>query len=258
MSLALGNEPGHQANAPQGFSLARGALHEFYAARQADGVGLAALALMLGEAGQRRTQLWIRHEAAARETGAPSPIGLAELGFDPARILLVRARDALSALQAGLEGARCTALGAVVIELWGEVRAYDLTASRRLSLAAKASGVPVFMLRVAADPAPSGVETRWRARVAPSRSQPANAPGHPAFHLTLLRARNAQEGLQHHLEWNRDAKRFENDLVGSADPGYGGERGPGPHAPLPGAAVPVSFNRPGAARDEPAQQRRAG
>jgi protein ImuA len=251
-------QPDHPGDAPPAFSLARGALHEVYAARQADAAGLAALALMLGEGDGRRTRLWIRHEAAMRETGMPYPAGLVELGFDPAHILLLHARDALAALQAGLEGARCAALGAVMIELWGEARAYDLTASRRLALAAKTSGVPVFMLRVAAQPMPSGVETRWSARVAPSRRQAANAPGHPAFHLTLLRARNGQEGLQHHLEWNRDAQRFENALADSGFAGYADGRGARPPAPLSGAAFPVPRHGPGSAHDEPGRQRRAG
>jgi protein ImuA len=250
--------PDHQGDAPRAFSLARGALHEVYAARQADAAGLAALALMLGEGDRRRTRLWIRHEVAMRETGMPYPAGLVELGFDPSRILLLHARDALAALQAGLEGARCAALGAVMIELWGEARAYDLTASRRLALAAKASGVPVFLLRVAAQPMPSGVETRWSVRVAPSRRQAANAPGHPAFHLTLLRARNGQEGLQHHLEWNRDAQRFENAVNNGGIAGYAGEHGSRPPAPLSGTALPVPLHRSGPASDEPGWQRRAG
>jgi protein ImuA len=193
----------------------------------------------------------------------PHPAGLAELGFDPAHLLLIRARDAPSALQAGLEGARCAALGAVIIELRGETRAYDLTASRRLALAARASGVRVFMVRSAATPMPSAAETRWLARAAPSRALAARAPGnrapgHPAFHLVLLRARNGQEGLQHHLEWNRDAQRLESGLSASADAPAACQPDGGASAPLSRRVVAVPVHRPDTARDEAPPHRRAG
>lgn len=257
MSVALQKEPEHPASAPPGFSLGRGALHEVYASAEADGVSLAALAMMLGSGSGERTMLWVRHEALAGETGAPYPAGWAELGFDPARLLLVRARDVPSALQAGLEGARCAALGAVIVEFRGEASAYDLTASRRLALAAKTSGVPVFLIRIGAKAVASAAETRWLARTAPSRALAAKAPGHPAFHLTLLRARNGQEGSQHHLEWNRDGPCLENRLA-DRDAGYTREPDGGRGTPLPRPVVPVSFDRSGTACDAPLQRKRAG
>lgn len=257
MPFALGKEPDHQAHASPGFSLARGALHEFYAGAEADGVSLSGLAMMLGNAGGKQATLWIRHEAQASETGAPHPAGLAELGFDSTRLLLVRARDVSSALQAGLEGARCAALGAVIVEIRGEARAYDLTASRRLSLAAKTSGVPVFLLRSGAKVMASAAETRWLVCAAPSRALAAKAPGPPAFHLTLLRARHGQEGLQHHLEWNRDAHGFDNRLA-DREPGYATRLDDHPSPPLSRPVVPVSFDRSRPARDEPFREKRTG
>jgi protein ImuA len=248
-------------------------LHEFYAGAEADGVSLSALAVMLGVAGGQQATLWARHEALGHETGMPHPAGLAELGFDPAHLLLIRARDAPSALQAGLEGARCAALGAVIIELRGETRAYDLTASRRLALAARASGVRVFMVRSAATPMPSAAETRWLARAAPSHALAAmapgirapgirapgkRAPGQPAFHLVLLRARNGQEGLQHHLEWNRDAQRLESGLSASGDAAAARQPDGGASAPLSRRMVAVPVNRPDTAHDEARPHRRAG
>jgi hypothetical protein len=121
--------------------LAGRALHEFYASGAADGTVLAGVVLAsavltgavgaLAQGAEPAVTLWIRHSGMDREYGAPYPPGLVELGLDPSRIILVLARDAQSALQAGLEGARCAALGAVLIELSGEARMYDLTASRR-------------------------------------------------------------------------------------------------------------------------------
>ena len=123
-----------------------GGLHEIYAATQADAACLSGGALMLARGAGRRGCLWVRH-AGHGETGAPSPLGVAELGIDPAGVVLLRVREAGDALQAGLEGAGCRALDAVIVELWGEAKAYDLVASRRLALAAKASGVPVLVAR---------------------------------------------------------------------------------------------------------------
>jgi protein ImuA len=209
-------------------------------------------------------QLWVRHGAHDREAGAPYPAGLAELGIDPSRMLLVRARDVQSALQAGLEGARCASLGAAIIELWGESSLYDLTASRRLALAARASGSCVLIVRSAAAPHPSAAETRWLARAAPSRRLAANAPGRPAFYLSLLRGRHGQEGLNHHLEWNRDAQRFEHrpgDAGQAFDSGQAFrdiQPAAGRPAPLPGLVVSVSFDRQNPPRDEPAPRQRAG
>jgi protein ImuA len=257
MSFAIKAVPDCQAHAPPGFSLAARALHEFYGGAEADGMSLAALALMLGADRGKKAMLWVRHEALASETGTPHPAGLVELGFDPTFLLLVRARDVSSALQAGLEGARCKALGAVIIEIRGEARVYDLTASRRLALAAKSSGVPVFLLRIGAMVVASAAETRWLARSASSRALAAKAPGHPAFHLTLLRARNGQEGLQHHLEWNRDAQRLESRFA-DRETGYGTRPDDGPSPPLSRIVVPVSLNRSRPARDEPLHAQRAG
>ena len=250
-------EPGHQPHVARGFSLSCRALHEFYAGAEADGVSLSALAMMVGGDSAKQVKLWVRHEAVTSEMGTPYPTGLSELGFDPAHLLLVRARDASTALQAGLEGARCAALGAVIVELRGEARAYDLTASRRLALAAKTSGVSVFLLRIGAKVVASAAETRWLARAAPSRALAMKAPGYPAFHLTLLRARNGQEGLQHHLEWKRDAQCLENRLPDS-EPGYGSRPGWTSLPPLSRPLVPVSFDRSGSERDEPSREKWAG
>jgi protein ImuA len=230
------------ARTPVPVDLAPAALHELHAA--ADGIALSAAVLALAHAGGSAPGLWVRHAALDRETGRPYPPGLGEFGLDPAQLILVRAWDALSALQAGLEGARCPGLSAVIIELWGETRAYDLTASRRLALAAKTSGVRVFVARIAAPPVPSAAETRWQLRGAPSRALAANAPGNPAFDLTLLRARNGQEGLSYHLEWNRDAGTFMASFVKA---GIGSPAAPPPadgSPPLSGAVVPVLFDRP--------------
>jgi len=223
------------------FPLATAALHEFYAGRNDDGAALSGLALAAaGIECPTRPLLWVRQDMLDRETGTPCSTGLEAHGFASSRLILVRVRDTLGAIQAGLEGARTAGLAMVLVELWGEGKAYDLTASRRFSLAAKTSGASVLVLRVAAHPAPSAAETRWLTRAAPSQALAARAPGNPAFEITLLRARNGQEGLRYCLEWDRDTRKF----ISRALPAAGGALiRP---APLSGALAPVPFDRQGA------------
>lgn len=240
MSFTLPQAPDGEPRAAWFSSLAAGGLHEFHSAAEADSVSLCAFVMMATHTDGKRFRLWIRHEAQEREGGAPCPAGLAELGFAPAEMLFLRARDVSCALQGALEGARCSGLGAVIVELRGESKAYDLTASRRLALAAQASGVSVLVARMAAAPRPSAAQTRWQVRAMPSRALAANAPGPPAFELTLLRARNGQEGLRYCVEWDRDARQFiprSTAISGNAI---------AQPAPLSGAVVPVFLDRQGA------------
>lgn len=191
--------------------LERGVLHEFYAAGIQDlpsAIGFAAGIAAL--AAGRRPILWIRQEFLETEAGALHAPGLAELGLDPSAIILVRARDLTAVLRAGREAARCGGLGAALIEPWSATP--DLTASRRLSLAAEASGVTLLMV-AAGSPLPSAAHTRWQVR--PSRSRPleASAPGAPAFFASLLRHRGGVSGQEWRLEWDRDRKCFNDRSV---------------------------------------------
>lgn len=199
--------------------LMRAALHEIYAAEVADlaaATGFAlGLALRTGqadggaqEAAAERPILWARQDFVDAEAGRLHAPGLNELGLDPSRFLLVRARDGEGVLRAGAEAARCPALGAVLIEPWGEPRPFDLTASRRLALAAEGSGVPVLLLRVAAAEAPSAARTRWQVRALASRALEANAPGAPAFAVRLLRQRGGAAEREWRVEWDRDRRTF--------------------------------------------------
>ena len=234
--------------------LARAALHEVYAATEADAPAAAGFALaLIRRTGRRRAFVWVRQDFLDVETGFPNPPGLAEWGLDPAAIVRVRARDAPAALQAGLEAARHASGGVALIELWGETRAFDLTASRRLALAAKNSGVTVLMTLSAAEPRPTAAETRWLVGAAPSRALPANAPGNPAFTVRLLRHRGGVAGLEWRLEWNRDAGCLEDRTALAADASQ-----PGANAPLPRALVPLSPDRPRAPADERQRLRGVG
>ncbi len=192
--------------------LARGALHEFYSTREADVAAATGLGLVLAaKAAERRKIIWVRQDHARFEMGAPSAAGLASLGLDHRQFVLVEARDMLAALRAALEAARSTGIASLILDVWAEHRVFDLTASRKLLLAAQKSGVTVFILRTAAKPAPSSAATRWQVKAARSRSWLANAPGFPRFELTLLRSRSFSASAANAswcVEWNSETRNF--------------------------------------------------
>ena len=146
-----------------------GAVHEVFA--EAGRQSAAATGFIAGLAGRvaaRRPLLWVRQDFSELEAGALSMSGLAELGLDPRLLVTVRAADVDAALRTAADALACDALGAVVLEVWGETRQLDLVASRKLTLAAQASGVTALLLRIAATPNPSTAETRWIVRAAHS------------------------------------------------------------------------------------------
>jgi protein ImuA len=214
-----------------GGGLMRGALHEVLGAAGADAASaagfVAGLSLRAGlrinedlrsEGGAMRLRktLWVRQVAGEVETGKLYPQGLLDIGLLPETLIQVRLKDAAAVLRAGIEGARCEALGAVVIEPWGNPKVLDLTATRRLTLAAEESGVPIFLLRLCARAEPSAATTRWQVGALASRPLEANAPGMPAFDITLLRQRAGTAGLNWQMEWNRDEQRFEEQAISRA------------------------------------------
>ncbi len=193
-----------------GGGLSRGALHEFYAGTVEDSSAAAAFAVALAMRGvlPGKPVVWVREKQCAARTGHLYAAGLVELGFDPDALFLVDAPDTRAVLRAGADIVKCGEVGTVVIEPWGKAPLLDLTASRRLSMAAAASGVFTLMLRVDAEPVPSAAQTRWQVSSASSLPLATNAPGHPAFDIVLLRHRSGIAGFETHLEWNRDAKSF--------------------------------------------------
>jgi protein ImuA len=194
-------------------ALRAGTFHEIYAACESDsvatmGFALAAIGLCRRDAGSGTAPLlWIRQGMAKCEGGGVYPPGLSAFGVRPENIIALSVHDIRSALQAGLDGARSRSLD-VLIEMRGESRIYDITASRRLALAATASGVRVILQRSAAVPMASAARTRWSIRAAPSIPTEIKAPGEPAFDVTLLHHRNGQSGFQAIVEWNNETRSF--------------------------------------------------
>jgi protein ImuA len=206
--VALGHA---DADATLQGGLAMGAMHEVFAeaGRQSAAAtgfvaGLAGRLSLAGRAATRKPLVWVRQDFSEIESGALSMNGLAELGLDPRLVVTVRAADVDTALRTAADALACDALGTVVLEVWGEARALDLVASRKLTLVAQASGVTGLLLRVAAEPQPSTAETRWIVRAA--HSPPAalwSAWGAPVFDAQLVRNRHGPVG-RWIMEWKCD------------------------------------------------------
>ena len=98
--------------------------------------------------------LWIMERC---ERVMPCPQGLAPF-FDPARLILARPAGARAVLQVAEEALRSGAAPLVVAEL---AEATDLTASRRLQLAADAGGGRGLCLVPEARLRHNAAETRW-------------------------------------------------------------------------------------------------
>lgn len=173
-----------------GGGLPRGALHEAVGAGSDTGHGAAAAifaAAVLARAGG--PVLWV---SAQFDLFAPA---LAGVGLPPERVIHVEAgRDVLAAME---EGLRHQGLTGVVGEIAGRLA---LTPSRRLHLAAEATGALAFAIRRPARPddpvlaEPNAAMTRWRITPLPSAPPLPHAPevpglGRAQWRLDLLRVR---------------------------------------------------------------------
>ena len=205
--VALGHA---DADATLQGGLAVGAMHEVFAdAGRQSAAATGFVAGLAGRAAARRPLVWVRQDFTEIESGALSMSGWTELGLDPRLLVTVRAADVDTALRTAADAFACDAIGAVVLEVWGEARQLDLVASRKLTLAAQASGVTGLLLRVAAEPSPSTAETRWIVRAAHSPpSAPWNAWGAPLFDAQLVRNRHGPVG-RWIMEWKCDECLFE-------------------------------------------------
>jgi protein ImuA len=185
--------------------LAKGAVHEVFC--EGGRQSAAATGFVAGLARRvtpRRPLVWVRQDFSEREVGALSMSGLTELGLDPRRLVMVRAPDVENALRTTADALACDAVGAVVLEVWGETHKLDLVASRKLTLAAQGAGVTGLMLRIAGSPVPSTAETRWIVRA--GRSPPASpwqSWGAPLFDAELVRNRHGPLG-RWIMEWKCD------------------------------------------------------
>jgi protein ImuA len=173
-----------------GHGLACGALHEIIEAGPASEFAGAATLFAAGIAARLKGPvLWC---LTRRDLFAP---GLLHAGLLPDRVIYVETshdRDVLPLVEEGLHE---KGLGAVV----GEVTRLGLTASRRLQLAAEASGVTALLLRrwwtVAEKDLtqlPTAASTRWRIAPVISERLPAPGLGRARWQVDLVRCRGAE------------------------------------------------------------------
>ncbi len=172
---------------PEG-GLATGALHEV-AGGGADGVPAAAATLFAAGILARlpRTVLWC---TPAADLFAP---GLACAGLHPGRIIHAQAADNASVLAVMEEALRHPGLSAVV----GELTRLEMTASRRLVLAAEKSGVMAVALRRrregrAEEAGMTASATRWRITPLPSAPLPVRGIGRARWQVELTRCRGGE------------------------------------------------------------------
>ncbi|MBL6455811.1 hypothetical protein JMJ55_10795 [Belnapia sp. T6] len=180
-----------------GGGLARAAVHEVLAT--SPGCGAAFCALLLARTGG--TVLWIALEVDMLLAWPP---GLARFGLLPAELVLVRARRWPDALWAMEEALRCPAVTGAVLALpqeqSAEAHPLDLTATRRLQLAAEAGGALGLLLRPdAASVAPSATTTRWRIGAYPTDADATLDEG--CWQLELLRSKAGRPGGPWAVTW---------------------------------------------------------
>ncbi|MGY3608471.1 MULTISPECIES: ImuA family protein [unclassified Bradyrhizobium] len=184
--------------------LAKAAVHEVFAEGHQGASATGFIAGLAGRLAARKPLVWVRQDFSETESGALSMNGLSELGLDPRLLVTVRAADIDNALRTTADALACDALGAVIMEVWGESKQLDLVASRKLTLSAQSSGVPALLLRLAATPLPSTAETRWIVRAAHSPPGASwSAWGAPLFDAQLVRNRHGPVG-RWIMEWKCD------------------------------------------------------
>ena len=196
-----------------GGGLLRAALHEVTPAAEGDATaaaGFSAALVARALSGGKEPALWVRHEFATLEDGAPYGPGLAAFGLDPGRVLFVLAVNAREVCGTMEQALRSGTLAAVLGELRGSSK-LDLRATRRLSLAAAHGATPGVLLRLGAREKqlarPISAATRWRIAALASGAAPANGLGTPRFSAELVRNRRGPTA-NFSLEWRTHDRTF--------------------------------------------------
>lgn len=159
-------------------------LHEVVAADESAAAQGFAAALLARLAGTHGTVVWCRCYA-----GLYGP-GLAAMGLDPVRLIVVRAAREDDVLWVLEEGLRSRAPAAVL----GETASGGPVALRRLQLAAESGGVAALLLRpFGARVVPGPVLSRWRIGSANSGAGRGNRLG-PRWRVELQRLRGGTPG----------------------------------------------------------------
>jgi protein ImuA len=204
--LSLG-VPEVEAHLP-GPGLACGVLHEMAAGSHGDRPAAFGFLFALTAAALRSRPgpaVLVAARRALADFGRPCGHGLAQLGLDVGRLLIVETSTDKDALWTIEDTLRSEARPAMVAGAIGGN--LDLTTSRRLNLAAAAHATPLVLLRTPIAAGTSAAATRWRVAAAPAARDRFGAFAGPRWHVALERCRNGRPG--HWLiEWNHVAHCF--------------------------------------------------
>ncbi len=191
-------------------------LTEIHAAAMRDAVAVSGFALALamlmpGAPGPANPILWIATGDFWRETGRPYAPGVARrFGLPPENLLFATVPKPVDALWVAEEAAATGVFAAMLVEIGGNPRDLDLTATRRLHRRALLAGQPILLLRAAAQATPTAAPLRLLVSSAPSTprntlSGPLTGSiGPPAFHLAIGKSRTAIPATVT-LEWSHGA-----------------------------------------------------
>jgi len=168
----------------------------------------AALSLRRLEGGlvDERPLLWCRLSSARREWGRIYGPGLEALGLARQRLLTLTLNQPAAVLWTIEEALKSAALAGVVADIGPNL---DLTAVRRLMLAAERGRTPALLLFPALPEGGTSARSRWIVAAHASRPPPFDdqAPGAPAWHLRLVRCRGGRPG-EWLVEWSHATHRF--------------------------------------------------
>ena len=200
--------------------LAPASLHEVAAATWRDlGTAVGFTCALVARAADGHDTLWIQTDFAALESGTIYGPGGDLFGLPSSKLLIVKAPRPLDALWAMEEGLKCRALSSVVAELPNDGSVADLTATRRLTLAAREGGGFGFLLRHRPAPLTSSAETRWEISAASSAPDRFGGLGRTAFALSLVKNRRGRTG-QWTIAWDHHERTFSALSLGMAQEAF--------------------------------------
>jgi protein ImuA len=201
--------------------LAPASLHEVVPAAMRDfgaAVGFA-FALAARVTDDNRNTLWIQTDFAANESGNIYGLGCDLFGLPARHLLLLKVSHPLDALWAMEEALKCRALASVVAELPNDGLIADLTATRRLTLAAREGGGFGFLFRHRPSPLTSSAETRWVIETASSRPDQFGGLGRTALIMSLTKNRRGPTG-RWMVAWNHHERVFSALSFGVAETAF--------------------------------------
>jgi protein ImuA len=185
-----------------GPGLACGVLHEVSAATYGDGpaaLGFLFALTSLALKAKPGLAVLIASQRAFAQWGRPYGHGLYRFGVDPGRLMLVETgtdKEALWAIEETLRSGVRPAMVTGVLE-----HRLDLTASRRLNLAAAALATPLALASLGKAAVASAAATRWRIGALPASRDRFGMLLHPCWSLNLERCRHGRPG-KWLVEWD--------------------------------------------------------